>query len=96
MAGLLVGSVVWLMGGASEDVAAGVVFGAVSYVASGVAFSMGLNGIAVVFFVPPYLLYNVARGMVESAQRQRGFALPALARESMTADPFTVFDEWLD
>ena len=42
------------------------------------------------------LLYNVARGMVESAQRQRVFALPILLRESLNTDPFTVFDEWLD
>jgi hypothetical protein len=42
------------------------------------------------------LLYNLSRGMVESARRQRGFALPPLARDSLTADPFTRFDEWLD
>ncbi len=42
------------------------------------------------------LLYNLARGMCDSAQRQRGLVLPALARESLQADPFTRFDEWLD
>ncbi|MBK9051431.1 MAG: ATP-binding protein [Chloroflexi bacterium] len=41
-------------------------------------------------------LYNMARGMGDSAQRQRGLALPTLARETLTADPFTRFDEWLD
>ena len=41
-------------------------------------------------------LYNLARGMVDSAQRERGLALPPLERESLTADPFTRFDEWLD
>ena len=41
-------------------------------------------------------LYNLARGMVDSAQRQRGLALPPLDRESLIADPFTRFDEWLD
>jgi hypothetical protein len=42
------------------------------------------------------LLYNLARGMIDSAQRQRQFTLPPLARESLLADPFTRFDEWLD
>ena len=41
-------------------------------------------------------LYNIARGMSESAQRQRGRDLPPLDRASLTADPFTRFDEWLD
>jgi hypothetical protein len=34
--------------------------------------------------------------MAESAQRQRSLVLPPLERESLTADPFTRFDEWLD
>jgi hypothetical protein len=42
------------------------------------------------------LLYNLGRGMAESAQRQRGLALPPLSRDSLAADPFTRFDEWLD
>ncbi len=42
------------------------------------------------------LLYNIARSMVSSAQRQRRLSLPALDRESLAADPFTRFDEWLD
>jgi hypothetical protein len=42
------------------------------------------------------LLYNLGRGMTESAQRQRGLALPPLLRDSLAADPFTRFDEWLD
>ena len=41
-------------------------------------------------------LYNVARSMKQSAERQRGIVLPALVRESLTADPFTRFEEWLD
>jgi hypothetical protein len=42
------------------------------------------------------LLYNLARSMVVSAQRQRVLSLPALPRETLFADPFTRFDEWLD
>jgi hypothetical protein len=42
------------------------------------------------------LLYNIARGMVESAEKQRSLVLPSLARETLTDDPFTRFDEWLD
>jgi hypothetical protein len=41
-------------------------------------------------------LYNIARGMVDSAERQRNLTLPSLTRETLTADPFTRFDEWLD
>ncbi len=41
-------------------------------------------------------LYNVSRSMGRSAQRQRGFALPALTRAALQADPFTVFEEWLE
>ncbi len=41
-------------------------------------------------------LYNLARGMITSAQRQRNLALPPLSREGLTADPFTSFDIWLD
>ena len=40
-------------------------------------------------------LFNVARGMVRSAQR-RGVVLPVLTRKMLVTDPFTVFDEWLD
>jgi GAF domain-containing protein len=42
------------------------------------------------------LLYNLGRGMAESAQRHRSLALPPLSRDWLTADPFTRFDEWLD
>ncbi len=42
------------------------------------------------------LLYNVARCMVNSAERQRGLIIPPLTREALAADPFTCFDEWLD
>jgi len=41
-------------------------------------------------------LYNLARGMGDSARRQRNLELPILDRNSLTADPFTRFDEWLD
>jgi hypothetical protein len=41
-------------------------------------------------------LYNIARGMVESAERKRGLTLPPLTRERLESDPFTCFDEWLD
>jgi hypothetical protein len=44
----------------------------------------------------PGFLYNIARGMADSAQRQRELALPLLSREALAADPFTRFDEWLD
>lgn len=42
------------------------------------------------------LLYNVARGMIRSALRQRDMALPPIDREQLLDDPFTQFDEWLD
>ncbi|MGB7440592.1 MAG: AAA family ATPase [Coleofasciculaceae cyanobacterium] len=41
-------------------------------------------------------LYNLARGMRDSAQRQASLTLPPLSREDLTTDPFTNFDEWLD
>lgn len=41
-------------------------------------------------------LYNIGRGMRQSARRQRGVELPLLTRESLLADPFTQFEEWLD
>jgi hypothetical protein len=41
-------------------------------------------------------LYNIARSMANSAQRQSAFTLPSLARETLQDDPFTRFDEWLD
>ena len=42
------------------------------------------------------LLYNIARAMISSARRYRNLNLFRLTRESLTADPFTRFDEWLD
>ncbi len=42
------------------------------------------------------LLYNIARGMLKSAQQQSGLTLPTLTRETLAPDPFTCFDEWLD
>lgn len=41
-------------------------------------------------------LYNIARGMVDSARRQRNLELFPLTREALASDPFTEFDEWLD
>lgn len=41
-------------------------------------------------------LYNLARGMVTSADTQRSLTLPTLSRDALTRDPFTCFDEWLD
>lgn len=41
-------------------------------------------------------LYNMGRAMIQSAQRQRTMVLPPLVRDSLAADPFTRFDEWLD
>jgi hypothetical protein len=41
-------------------------------------------------------LYNLAKGMINSAQRQRNLKLPPLSYETLTTDPFTRFDEWLD
>jgi hypothetical protein len=41
-------------------------------------------------------LYNLARGMRESALRHRNLTLERLTRESLAPDPFTRFDEWLD
>ena len=41
-------------------------------------------------------LYNIARGIVDSARRQRSLELFPLTREALAADPFTEFDEWLD
>ena len=41
-------------------------------------------------------LYNLSRGMVDSASRQRGLTLPSLTRDDLAGDPFTRFDEWLD
>jgi AAA+ ATPase superfamily predicted ATPase len=41
-------------------------------------------------------LYNLARGMVNSAKCQSALALPVLTREALATDPFTCFDKWLD
>ncbi|UNU22429.1 ATP-binding protein [Microcoleus vaginatus PCC 9802] len=41
-------------------------------------------------------LYNIARSMANSSQRQSAFTLPSLNRETLQDDPFTRFDEWLD
>ena len=44
----------------------------------------------------PGFLYNVARSLARSAQRQRHVNLPPLSREGLAVDPFTHFEEWLD
>jgi hypothetical protein len=41
-------------------------------------------------------LYNLAKGMKDSAKKQRNLTLPILARETLADDPFSRFDEWLD
>jgi hypothetical protein len=41
-------------------------------------------------------LYNLGRGMANSAKTRRNLILPTLSRESLADDPFTRFDEWLD
>ena len=41
-------------------------------------------------------LYNIARGMISSAKRQRNLTLPPLSYAALTTAPFTGFDEWLD
>ena len=41
-------------------------------------------------------LYNIARSMANSSQRQSAFTLPSLKRETLQDDPFTRFDEWLE
>lgn len=41
-------------------------------------------------------LYNLAKSMVDSAQRQSAITIPRLTREYLAPDPFTCFDEWLD
>ena len=41
-------------------------------------------------------LYGLARGMADSAQRERGLSCCRRWSESLTADPFTRFDEWLN
>ncbi len=40
--------------------------------------------------------YNIARAMIDTAQRQRNLTLPRLPRERLATDPFTYFDEWVD
>jgi hypothetical protein len=40
--------------------------------------------------------YNLARGMINSARRQRNLVLPPLSREELAFDPVTRFDEWVD
>jgi hypothetical protein len=40
-------------------------------------------------------LYNLGRGMIEAGRRHQ-LALPPITRDELAADPFTVFDEWLD
>jgi len=41
-------------------------------------------------------IYNLARGMIYSAEKQRNLKFPQLTREELASDPFTYFDEWLD
>lgn len=41
-------------------------------------------------------IYNLAKGMIHSAEKQRSLQFPPLSREALISDPFTCFDEWLD
>ncbi len=41
-------------------------------------------------------LYNISRAMATSALRHRQLKFPALNKETLAEDPFTLFDEWLD
>jgi hypothetical protein len=41
-------------------------------------------------------LYNFAKGMINSANKQRRITLPPLTRKTLADDPFSRFDEWLD
>jgi len=41
-------------------------------------------------------LYNLTKEMIRSAKEQRNLTLPAVTRQDLADDPFTVFDEWLD
>jgi hypothetical protein len=41
-------------------------------------------------------IYNLSKGIIQSAKRYRNLVLPQLARESLDDDPFTCFDDWLD
>lgn len=45
---------------------------------------------------PSGFLYNLARDISKTALYQRNLQLPALTREALDNDPFTIFDEWLD
>lgn len=44
----------------------------------------------------PDFLYTMAGEMRKSAEQQRQVVLPPLSRESLIANPFTYFNEWLD
>jgi hypothetical protein len=41
-------------------------------------------------------LFNLAKGMIDSADYQRKLKLPPLSQEDLAKDPFTRFDEWLN
>jgi hypothetical protein len=41
-------------------------------------------------------LYNLAKGMIDSAKRQSKLHFPPLPREALADDPFTSFDDWLN
>lgn len=40
-------------------------------------------------------LYSIAQAMTLATEQQRGIRLPPLSRETLVADPFVRFDEWL-
>lgn len=41
-------------------------------------------------------IYNLSKSIIQSAKRYRNLDFPPLARESLSYDPFTCFDDWLD
>jgi len=57
---------------------------------------VGLDGPAALAGDTVGFLYNVARGICTSAQRQRDLTLPPLPRARLEPDPLTEFDAWLD
>lgn len=41
-------------------------------------------------------IYNFSKSIIQSAKRYRNLVFPPLTRESLSYDPFTCFDDWLD
>ncbi|HAI70385.1 MAG TPA: hypothetical protein DCM38_13235 [Gammaproteobacteria bacterium] len=43
-----------------------------------------------------HFFYSLSRAMIRNARKTHELTLPPLSREDLQADPFSVFDEWLD